>query len=224
MLLLLACADTGAPADDTAATANAPTWHQDVAPIVAEHCSGCHQDGQVGPFPLTSYAEVSALGGTVADSVSARRMPPWLADPTCHTYRYDPSLTDEQIATITAWVDAGMPEGDAATAATLPESDGVTLTRVDHTLSLPSAYTPQSSPDDYRCFLLDWPVEEDVYVAGYTVRPGNAEIVHHVIAYVAPPDQVAEYEALDAAEDGEGWTCFGGPGVARQEEIGRAHV
>jgi hypothetical protein len=36
--------------------------------------------------------------------------------------------------------------------------------------------------------------------------------VHHAIAYVAAPENVADYAKLDADEPGEGYTCFGGPG------------
>src|SRR4051812_41992854 len=35
------------------------TWYQDVAPIVAKHCMGCHQEGGIGPMELTSYDSAS---------------------------------------------------------------------------------------------------------------------------------------------------------------------
>lgn len=214
ILTLLGCV----PDSPQPLAASGPTWHQDVAPIVAEHCSNCHTDGAIGPFALETYADVQAMGAAVVASVESRRMPPWIADSTCNDYLYDPSLSDADVATLVGWLDVGMPEGDPASAAPLPAGAGRRLSRVDHTLEVRTAYTPTQAPDDYRCFVVDWPETETMYVTGYDVRPGNAEIVHHVIAYVAAPDQVALYEAADAADPGEGWTCFGGPGVGSQEE------
>jgi hypothetical protein len=43
------------------------------------------------------------------------------------------------------------------------------------------------------------------------VIPGRPEIVHHVIAYRVPPQLWEAVQALDAAEVGPGYTCFGGP-------------
>lgn len=213
LLALFACVT-----EDPAAVTTGPTWHADVAPIVVEHCADCHADGQVGPFPLGTYDEVAAMGAAVADSVVERRMPPWLADAACNDYRDDISLTDDEITTIAEWVDAGMPEGDAATAAPIEGEGAPALTRVDFSLEVPTAYTPTQAPDDYRCFAVDWPLDEATYVTGYDIRPGNPAIVHHVIAYLVPPDQVAAHAALDEAEEGEGWTCFGGTGAGADED------
>jgi hypothetical protein len=83
---------------------------------------------------------------------------------------------------------------------------------------MPAAYTP-SAPgpgnDDYRCFLLDPEVDRDAFVTGVDVAPGNEAVVHHVILFRVPPDQVAAAEAVDADAAGQGWTCFGGSGLDR---------
>ncbi|MGZ4445196.1 MAG: hypothetical protein ACXVEC_00720 [Nocardioides sp.] len=86
------------------------------------------------------------------------------------------------------------------------------------TLAMPAAYTPSAptgvGTDDYRCFLLDPHLKRDVYLTGTNVLPGNPEVVHHVILFRVDPAQVAEAKAKDASEPGEGWTCFGGTGLA----------
>ena len=43
--------------------------------------------------------------------------------------------------------------------------------------------------------------------------------MHHVILFQVPPAQVAAAEAKDAAEDDEGWTCFGGTGLDRFQNV-----
>ena len=49
-----------------------------------------------------------------AKSPTSHIMPPWKAEPASYAYRDERRLTDEQIALIQAWVDEGMPEGNAA--------------------------------------------------------------------------------------------------------------
>jgi hypothetical protein len=87
---------------------------------------------------------------------------------------------------------------------------------------MPAAYRPRQAPDDYRCFLIPWPAEyaDTAYVTGFGATPGNTSIVHHIIAFVATPAMVAQYEAMDAAEAGPGYTCFGGTGGPARSWLG----
>lgn len=85
------------------------------------------------------------------------------------------------------------------------------------TITMPEPYTPSpptgKGTDDYRCFLLDPELDEDVWLTGSNVLPGNPAVVHHVILFRLDPAQVAEAEATDDATPGQGWTCFGGTGL-----------
>ncbi len=62
--------------------------------------------------------------------------------------------------------------------------------------------------------MLDPKLARDSYLTGTNVLPGNPDVVHHVILFRVPPDQVDEAQRLDNADQDEGWTCFGGSGVA----------
>ena len=70
------------------------------------------------------------------------------------------------------------------------------------TLDHAGAYTPSApygtGTDDYRCFLLDPQLDQDVWLTGSNVLPGNPDVVHHVILFRIPPDTVGEAEAKDA--------------------------
>jgi hypothetical protein len=188
------------------------TWHRDVRPLVERSCLACHRAGNIAPFTLESYDETWPLREAIASVVAARTMPPWLPGPGCTEYQGDPSLTDDEIATFVGWAEEDGPLGDPNDYAPLPSPEIAGLSRVDLDVSLPVPYTPQASPDDYRCFLADWPHDTTTYVTGFAARPDRVEEVHHVIVYAIEPAQVAQYEALDAAEEGPGYTCFGGPG------------
>jgi hypothetical protein len=190
-----------------------PTWFADVAPILEARCNTCHVEGGVGPYPLKTYDEAFATRAAIKASINERTMPPWQAVAGCMEYSNDISMTAAEIQTVTAWVDAGAPMGDPAAAPqAAPKELLPPLSRVDRTLALPEPYTPILSPDDYRCFIVDWPDTEPRFVTGFHVRPGNPRTAHHVIAFLASPDRVAEFEDLDDAEPGPGYTCFGGPG------------
>ncbi|HIN78611.1 MAG TPA: hypothetical protein EYM97_07250, partial [Gemmatimonadetes bacterium] len=202
--------------DDDIETVAGISWHAEVRPIIETNCVSCHAEGRIGGFALDSYDDVYAWRASVADAVESGRMPPWKPDADCRPLQNDLSMASDEIDTLVAWVEAGAPEGDPETSSAGDPWEPIELLRVDQTLSMPVAYSPEDgSDDDYRCFALDWPYEEDVYVTGYTVNPGNASMVHHVIAYLIDSDDLGELDALDP--NGEGYSCFGGPGVGSQE-------
>ncbi|MFT5681624.1 MAG: hypothetical protein ACI8RZ_002530 [Myxococcota bacterium] len=211
LLLLVAC---GPSASDSASGQpdTAPTWHADVHPIIEHSCVGCHTDDGIGGFSLTTFEAVSEWSIPVAESVASHTMPPWGAGDDCNSYQNDFSLTEQEIDTILLWVESGTPEGDPDTANTATPWQAPVLERVDATLELPIDYAPKTTPDDYRCFIIDWPYDETVWVTGYEVQPGNEAIVHHVIPFIIAPEDVDTFQALDEAESGEGYTCYGGPG------------
>jgi mono/diheme cytochrome c family protein len=223
-LLLAACSGSGSDSksgDSAPASADpdAPTWYGDVEPIVASRCVGCHTAGEIGGFPLSDYEAVKAIREAVAASVVTRRMPPWKADPGCNDYLGDPSLTDEEIDTIVAWSEAGGPEGDPADHFAVEPWRDEALARVDLELPMPITYTPTAAPDDYRCFLAEWPGDTARYVTGFDIRPGNLEILHHVVLFIVEPGDDAPYRALDEADPAPGYTCYGGPGPDSIESL-----
>jgi hypothetical protein len=69
-----------------------------------------------------------------------------------------------------------------------------------------------SELDDYRCLIVDPGWTSARNLRGVAVRPGNDAIVHHAIVFVQLPAQAQAVDDLDAAEEGPGYTCFGGSG------------
>jgi hypothetical protein len=105
------------------AAQSAPTFSEDVAPILFQSCAGCHHPEGIGPMPLLTYQEARRWAQRIREKVSDREMPPWHLDPTVgvQAYKNDISLTDSAIETIVSWVDAGAPEGDRSALPPLPE-------------------------------------------------------------------------------------------------------
>ncbi len=198
------------------------TYFQNIKPILDAKCVTCHTTGGIAPFPLDNYASAAERAAAVARAVTARRMPPWPPNPECRPYKGDRSLDTAQVKAIQRWVALDAPVGDPSRPGEPIPVSMPSLSRVDLRLELPEPYTPMppaGKHDDYRCFVIPWPAEfaQRMFVTGFRGVPGNEKIVHHMIAFLAGPAQVAQFQALDAAEAGSGYTCFGG---SRAEDQG----
>ena len=122
-LLVLVVAAFAGPMDLDAQASNGQnetTFTKDIAPILQGHCQRCHRDEGVAPMPLTTYEQVKPWAAMMIYKTELRdragAMPPWYVekDIGIQDYKDDPSLDDEQIATIRRWAQSGAPEGDPA--------------------------------------------------------------------------------------------------------------
>jgi hypothetical protein len=172
----------------------------------------------VAPFALDSARSISSRAGLIAAMVRTGLMPPWPPGPRSPAYVGEDSrtLSPEQRATILAWAKAGGradgPARKPLPAQPVPVRDGERVLEV----AMPTAYRPSAQPgttDDYRCFVLDPRLAQDVSVTSARIVPGASRVVHHVILFRIPASQRSEARRLDAAERGPGWSCFGGTGL-----------
>ena len=92
------------------------TFTKNVAPILQEHCQVCHRPDTVAPMSLLTYEQARPWAKAIKAKVAAREMPPWFIDKNVGVQHFDndTSLTDQEIATIVKWVDAGAPQGNPA--------------------------------------------------------------------------------------------------------------
>lgn len=215
LALSLGCGSDSEDPSDT--QADGPTYFRDAKAIVDARCATCHRSGDIGPFPLTTHEEVMAFEGPVRASIENGTMPPWMPAEGCGDYVGSIDLTAEEKSTLLAWLDAGAPQGEETDAPQDPTESDTPLFEADLSLRLPEPYTPTLEPDDYRCQLIPWPAEETRYVTGLRVTPDQRAIVHHTIAFVVGPDQVERFRAYDDAEEGPGYTCYGGPTASTEE-------
>lgn len=208
---------SGVSAVDGSESDPAVTWHRDVQPLLAESCHSCHAADGI-TFSLEDYTVASAMAGPIAEVTAAGTMPPWpAAEDDCLPLKDRRSLSDAQIATLQSWSDLGAPEGDPADAPADAVDEGPGI-EMDLWGEMAASYVPDdAAEDDYRCFVIDPELDEETFVSGAVVFPGNYGVVHHVILYTDPS---GSSDALDAAEDGEGYTCFGGPGFNDTAVIG----
>ena len=117
-------------------------------------------------------------------------MPPWFAEKGVGKFSNDPSLTDAQIALLTAWAAAKAPAGDPAEAPPPKKwADRWTIPAPDMELKMAE---PVSIPADgevvYTYEILPTNFKEGRWVQASEILPGLPEHVHHAVVYVRPPD------------------------------------
>ncbi|WP_106393868.1 monooxygenase [Enhygromyxa salina] len=188
------------------------SYWRDAKPILDEHCVGCHLEGGIGPFALETWAQVEATSQLVRASIDDQTMPPWKPNPSCNSYEHERILSEGDRDLLRDWIDEGCVEGDPADASPAPAPAAF---EPDFTLTMAEPYTPTKEPDDYRCFLIPWPttLSEPTYVTAQAVYPGQLDLVHHVVVFVADAEDTGVFQALDDADPGPGYECFGGPGT-----------
>ncbi|MCK5945545.1 MAG: tetratricopeptide repeat protein [Planctomycetes bacterium] len=181
--------------------AQAPTWANGVAELVHRSCTPCHRPGQPAPFSLRTYDDVQKRSGFVLEVVEDRYMPPW--QPSHGVFVGDRRLSDEQIATLKAWVEAGAPRGDREREPAPPEfASGWQLGEPDLVVRMPDVLTvPADGPDVVRNFVVPVDVDRLRFVAALEIRPGN-RAVHHAVLGV---DRTRASRLADARDEAPGF-------------------
>jgi mono/diheme cytochrome c family protein len=177
----------GSPANGLAAADTpAPTFNKDVAPILFKHCANCHRPGEMGSaVSLVSYDGARPWAQSIKQQVVQREMPPWPADPSkSMEFRNDPRLSQQEIDTLVAWVDAGMPKGNDADLPPLPSFPQGWLypsgRAPDLVIPLREFHLPPKGEIPYVRYMAKVPFAEDKWIVALQVRPGNAAVVHHM--------------------------------------------
>ncbi|MCX6129868.1 MAG: hypothetical protein NTX25_12515 [Proteobacteria bacterium] len=209
-------ADIAAEGDSASDTV---TYYQAVAPILQQQCQSCHQVGAIASFlPLSTYAEVKPLAKKIAKLTAARKMPPFNPDNSgsCTTYQNANVLEDQEIQTLAKWAEQGAPEGEFVSLP-LPINSNE-LPGQTHQPKMEESYLPNAvKHDDYRCFVMSpgFSGTKSKFLTDYIVVPGDNKLVHHVVVYQVSSSKVAADARLkDDADEGPGYSCFGGAGVS----------
>jgi len=216
--LLLEWLEAGAPKGDESQTplpvaSGAYTYHADARPIIEKHCANCHEDGGIAPFPLDSYEKVKSVAAAAAFAVENGSMPPWPPTEGYTRVEHPRVLAPEEEYVLLAWLQGDLAEGNPAdyeSPENLAESDPPEF---NLHLKMPQAYTPTLRPDDHRCFVIEWPLDEIAYVTDVDVIPDQVAEVHHVIVSIGEPEDAATYYAAGGEDGRPGWHCLGLGGV-----------
>jgi hypothetical protein len=169
------------------------TYTKDVAPIFQEKCETCHRPESIAPMSLRTYEESRPWARSIRARVQSREMPPWHIDKTVgiQQFKNDRSLSDDQIATVLAWVDQGAVKGDPKdmpAARVWPADQGwnyaARFGQKEPDLIIRNLPWTQKAGQGNTWFkrMVDTGVTEPRWVRAIEVRPGSVKgrkITHH---------------------------------------------
>jgi hypothetical protein len=178
----------GQNSNEAAAKIGQVTFTKDVAPILQRSCQNCHRPGAIAPMSLLTYEDARPWARSIRQKVTAREMPPWYIDRHVGITRFkdDPSLSDAEIATITAWADTGAPMGNPADMPPprqFTDLDQWHIGKPDIIIKMPRAYKLRASgPDEFIDVLVDPGFKEDMYVMAVETKPEAQafRVAHHI--------------------------------------------
>jgi len=162
------------------------TFSKDIAPIFERACQNCHRPGAIAPMSLLTYKDARPWARSIKVKVAKRQMPPWHIDRNVGITKFkdDPSLTDAEVATISAWVDHGAPEGNPADMPRpreFTDLDKWHMGKPDLVVTMPKPYVLKAAGgDEYYDVEVDPGFKEDVYVSALETKPDlGFKVVHH---------------------------------------------
>lgn len=198
----------------------APTYSREIARILQNNCQECHRAGGIGPFALDSYQQVVNWSDDIRQFTADGTMPPWKPVDGFGEFKNRRAMSEDDKRLIARWVEAECPRGDDRDLPAPREfSDRWRLGEPDLILEPAEEYElAADGPDVYRCFVMPTNYDRDRYVTAIEVKPGNARVVHHVIAFL---DTSGTAERLDANDPGAGYTTSQGfPGFLPRGGLG----
>ena len=180
------------------------TFTKHVAPIFQRSCQVCHREGSIAPMSLLTYEQARPWARAIRENVVGRNMPPWYIDRRIGVqgFKADKSLSDEEIATIVQWVDAGAPRGNPAD---LPPPQKFAsmnewhIGEPDWIVEIPEPFVVKAeAPDWWGNLESDSGLTEDRWVKAVETKP-SAEgfpTVHHAVTGVVNEDTEDSYIGL----------------------------
>ena len=188
-------AAVGAAAQSPAASP--VTFTRQVAPILQRSCVTCHRPGEIAPMSLMTYEDARPWARTIRLRVVNREMPPWHVDRTIgiQQFKDDPSLSDDEVATIVAWVDGGAQRGDPADMPpqrTFADSHAWQIGTPDLVLKFPAYPVPAVGPDLFGDMYTKIPITENRYIKAIQTRSATRKshrVVHHALTFAVDPGE-----------------------------------
>jgi len=180
-----------------AAKADEIDYARDVAPIFVEQCQSCHREGGIAPWAMTNYQMLQGFAPAIKEAIVSKRMPPGQIDRKyAGTIVNHRTLSNREVDTIVAWIDAGAPvEGDVdpLTETTYSTSEWV-HGEPDMIIEVPPQEIPAvgtMGPNaiPYRYTSVDLGLTEDKWLRGSQFLPSEPTVMHHMLNSVSIPGE-----------------------------------
>jgi Flp pilus assembly protein TadD/mono/diheme cytochrome c family protein len=201
---LIAWAPFGPMPTSTQARQSQVTFTGDVAPILFNSCVSCHRPEGFAPFSLLTYDDATRHARAIVAATRARVMPPWKPEPGYGEFLDERRLTNDQIATLSQWVEGGLVQGDPARLPRPPTWTGQWQLGTPDLVIETSPYTLRPSGHDvYRNFVLPIQTATSRHIRAWEFLPGSGA-VHHATMQFDPTRSSRRLDEQDPEPGYEG--------------------
>jgi peroxiredoxin len=160
------------------------SYSKQIAPMLVEKCTACHQTGGVAPWAMTKYDVVKGFAPMIREVVRTQRMPPWHADPHYGEWQNTRGLSDDQRKLLVHWIEAGAPRGTGPDPLTSvkPDTNEWKHGKPDLIVEVPAYDIPATGVIEYQYPKVKNPLGRDVWITAVEIHPGAKQAIHHIIA------------------------------------------
>jgi len=169
---------------------SAQTYTNEVAAIINDNCVVCHRAGGIGPMSFETYEQVRPWAPLIQMRVANREMPPYAYDHGIgiQDLQGDWRLSQNDIDTVVAWVNAGAQYGDPDRVVQSPTMRDPEAWNFEGDFGAPDAIIPSvaidipaNGNDLWHKHNVPTGLSEDRCIKAVQVKPrGNAKsVVHH---------------------------------------------
>jgi hypothetical protein len=139
---------------------------------------------------LITYEQARPWAAAIKEAVLLRKMPPWPASGAIGHFANDWRLTPEQIDVLRQWAESHAPGGDPRQAAPHARdfTEGWEMSAPDIVLTLPQEQKLAGSGSDlWKWVLFEKTFDDETWIRGLEIRPGNRKVVHHANVFIVTP-------------------------------------
>ena len=175
------------------------TYSSDIARIVQENCQKCHRPQQIAPFPLMSYASVRGWSAMIHSVLTENRMPPWNAHSDFDgQFINERKMSDADKSMLLAWIENGMPRGNPDEEPAKKSWPGLwRIGKPDKVFTMKKAFRcPPEGTVEYQYFSIPTNFKKDMWIQAMELRPGAADVVHHILAFTVDKDGKSDMRNL----------------------------
>ncbi len=173
-------------------------FYKDVAPIIYNKCTSCHNPEGTGLMNFTSYEDIVGRGAMFKYVIENDLMPPWYVDPNTGPWKDDLSLTVKEKAMLLKWVNSGFSR-KAKTIDLLQtawveknkkldkkiEASGDYVITLPEKVEIPADKRPEMF-SDYKTFIIPTDFNQDKWINNIKVvlKP---KVIHHLHFFAMNP-------------------------------------
>ena len=200
----------------------APTYTKDVAPILFKNCTSCHRPGEIAPMSLLTYEDVRPYAKAIRDEVGDGHMPPWHADGPDRDVPERARADRGRKEDATCVGERRAPKGDPKDLPPTPVyPEGWAIGKPDVVFEMKEDYAvPADGTIEYEYFYIPTNFTEPKWIKAIELRPGNREVVHHVLVFYRATPDLKRPPVLQVEPDADGAaaaTETGQPAAAPQD-------